>query len=202
MLSFLLRRLLMLIVALLVSSFIIFSALYVAPGNPIAVLSGGRSLPPSAIKVLEHRYHLDQPFFVRYFEYIKGVLHGDLGYSIIHQENVSTLVRARVGTTLELVLYASILIIVVGVGLGLIGGLRKGAADTGVVVVSTISAAIPSFVAAILLVSIFAVNLGWFPAQGNGVRGVRPVQAPDPAGHRARDLLDGAGRARDPYCRA
>ena len=57
---FLLRRLLMLIVALLVSSFVIFSALYIAPGNPIAVLSGGRTLPPAAVKVLEHRYHLER----------------------------------------------------------------------------------------------------------------------------------------------
>ncbi len=93
---FLLRRFLMLIVALLVSSFVIFSALYVAPGNPIAVLSGGRSLPPSAIKVLEQRYHLDQPFFVRYFDYLKGVLHGDLGYSISHQRGrLNARARAR-----------------------------------------------------------------------------------------------------------
>ncbi len=166
---FLLRRFLMLIAALLVSSFVIFSALYVAPGNPLATLSGGRALPPEAIAVLEHRYHLDQPFFVRYFEYIKGVLHGDLGYSIIHREDVSTLVGSRIGTTLELVLYASFLIILIGVGLGLIGGLRPGVTDTGVVITSTVSAAIPSFVAAIVLVSVFAVNLGWFPTQGNGV---------------------------------
>ena len=161
----------MLIAALLVSSFIIFSALYVAPGNPIAVLSGGRSLPPQSVKLLEHRYHLDQPFFTRYFEYINGVVHGDLGYSIVHQQDVSRLVVARMGTTFELVLYASTLIILVGVGLGVIGGLRRGATDTGVVVISTISAAVPSFVAAILLVSVFAVNLGWFPAQFNGTGG-------------------------------
>ncbi len=73
------------------------------------------------------------------------------------------------GTTFELVLFASILIIIIGVGLGMIGGLRSGATDTGVVVTSTVSAAIPSFFAAILLISVFAVNLGWFPAQGNGV---------------------------------
>jgi peptide/nickel transport system permease protein len=172
MLRFLLRRFLMLIVALLVSSFVIFSALSVAPGNPIAALSGGRTLPPASVKILEHRYHLDQPFLTRYFEYLKGLLHGDLGYSIIHREDVSTLVAARIGTTLELVLYAAILIIIIGVGLGLIGGLRAGATDTGVVVVSTIAAAIPSFVAAIVLVSVFAVDLGWFPTQGNGVGAV------------------------------
>jgi peptide/nickel transport system permease protein len=161
----------MLIAALVVSSFIIFSALYIAPGNPIALLTGGRTIPPASLRILEHRYHLDQPFFQRYFEYINGVLHGDLGYSIVHQQDVSTLVVARMGTTFQLVLYASFLIILIGVTLGLIGGLRSGATDTGVVVASTVSAAIPSFVAAILLVSVFAVDLGWFPAQFNGSGG-------------------------------
>ncbi len=86
-------------------------------------------MPPSSVKILEHRYHLDQPFFTRYFEYVKGLLHGDLGYSIIHREDVSALVAARIGTTLELVLYAAILIIIIGVGLGLLGGLRAGATE-------------------------------------------------------------------------
>ena len=62
---FLLRRLLMLIATLLVSSFLIYSSLYLAPGNPIATLSGGRALPPASVAILEERYHLDKPFLVR-----------------------------------------------------------------------------------------------------------------------------------------
>jgi peptide/nickel transport system permease protein len=168
MLGFLARRLLMLVGTLLVSSFVIFSALYVAPGNPIAVLSGGRSLPPSSVAVLEHRYHLDDPFLVRYWDWVTNAVHGDLGVSIgLHQE-VSSLISARIGTTLELVAYASVLILLCGIGLGVLGALRPGLVDTGVVLVTTISAALPSFVAAVVLISVFAIDLGWFPAVGNG----------------------------------
>ena len=105
-LRFLARRLAMLLATLLVSSFIIFSALYLAPGNPIAALSGGRSLPPSSIAVLEHRYHLDQPFLAQYWYWLSDALHGNLGLSITLRENVSALIAQRVWTTAGLVLYA------------------------------------------------------------------------------------------------
>jgi peptide/nickel transport system permease protein len=68
----------------------------------------------------------------------------------------------------ELVVYAGLLIVFLGVGLGLLAGLRRGAVDNVVVAVSTVLAAIPSFVAAIVLISVFAVKLGWLPALGNG----------------------------------
>ena len=158
----------MLVATLLVSSFVIFSALYVAPGNPIAVLSGGRALPPSSIAILEKRYHLNDPFLVRYVDWVKGALHGDFGVSIGLHEDVSSLISARIGTTLELVTYASFLILLFGIGLGLLGALRPGKVDTGVIVITAISAALPAFVAAVVLQTVFAVNLGWFPAVGNG----------------------------------
>jgi peptide/nickel transport system permease protein len=158
----------MLVATLLVSSFIIFSAMFLAPGNPIAVLSGGRSLPPESIKVLEDRFHLNEPFLTQYWLWLKGALHGDFGISIAHRENVSTLIASRVWTTAELVLYASILILVIGIAIGLISGLRPGLLDTSSLVVTSISAAIPSFVAAIVLILIFSVKLGWFPTIGTG----------------------------------
>jgi peptide/nickel transport system permease protein len=167
-LRFLLRRLAMLVATLLVSSFIIFSAMFLAPGNPIAVLSGGRSLPPESIKVLEDRFHLNEPFLTQYWLWLKGALHGDFGISIAHRQNVSTLIASRVWTTAELVLYASILILVIGIAIGLISGLRPGLLDTSSLVVTSISAAIPSFVAAIVLILIFSVKLGWFPTIGTG----------------------------------
>ncbi len=110
----------MLVATLAVSSFVIFSALYLAPGNPIAVLSGGRTLPPESIKILEARYHLNDPFFTQYWLWLKGALHGDFGISIALRENVSTLIASRIGTTAALVLYASVLILVIGIGLGLV----------------------------------------------------------------------------------
>jgi peptide/nickel transport system permease protein len=163
---FLLRRLLMLVATLLVSSFLIYSSLYLAPGNPIATLSGGRALPPASVAMLEQRYHLDEPFLVRYWEWLKGVFHGDLGLSIGQRQDVSSLIAARIGTTLELVAYASLIILVVGIGLGVLAGLRPGKLDTSILVLTTVLAALPAFVAATLLMSTFSVRLGWFPAFG------------------------------------
>ena len=168
MLRFLIRRLTMLVVTVLVASFAIYSAMYLAPGSPIAALTGGRTPSPEAIKVLEQRYHLNDPFFVRYVRWLGGALHGDFGRSIPLRQDVSTLIAQRIGTTIQLVLYASFLIIIVGIGLGVLGGLKRGFADTVVIVVTTIGAAVPTFVAAIVLLSVFAVQLGWFPALGTG----------------------------------
>jgi peptide/nickel transport system permease protein len=167
-LQFLARRLAMLAATLLVSSFVIFSALYLAPGNPIAVLSGGRSLPPDSVKVLEDRYHLNDPFLTQYWIWLTNALHGDLGISILLRTNVSDLILQRASTTAGLVLYSSLIIVVLGVGLGLLGGLKPGWIDTSVIVTSAISAALPSFVAAIILTLVFSVSLGWFPSLGTG----------------------------------
>ena len=143
---FLLRRTAMLVATLFVSSFVIFGSLYVAPGNPIATLSGGRTLPPESVAVLERRFHLDEPFLTRYWDWLTGVLHGDFGISIALRENVSSLIAARIWTTSALVLYASLIILALGIGLGLLSGLTRGALDTSVLVVTAVSAAIPAFV--------------------------------------------------------
>jgi len=163
------RRLAMLIVSLLVASFVIFAAIYLAPGNPVAALSGGRSLPPESLHVLEARYHLDQPFLVQYWYWLSNALHGNLGISITLRENVSDLIASRISTTAGLVLYSSILIIALGVSLGIMSGLRPGLLDTSTLVITAISASLPAFVAAIVLILVFAVQLQWFPSIGNGI---------------------------------
>ena len=149
-------------------SFVIFAALYLAPGNPIAALSGGRPLPPGSVHVLELRYHLDESFLAQYWYWLGNALHGNLGISITLQENVSTLIASRIWTTAGLVLYASLIIVAMGIGLGVASGLRRGWSDTSILVVTAVSAAIPAFVAAIVLIILFAVKLRWFPALGNG----------------------------------
>jgi peptide/nickel transport system permease protein len=162
------RRLVILLASLLIASFVIFAAIYLAPGNPVSALSGGRSLPASSMRVLEQRYHLNEPFFAQYWYWLKNALHGNFGISITLRENVSTLIASRIWTTAGLVCYASVLILVFGIGMGLVAGLRPGALDTSTLVTTAISAAIPAFVAAIVLILVFSVKLGWFPALGNG----------------------------------
>jgi len=168
MLPFVLRRLAMLVVALLVSSFVIFAGLQLAPGNPLAALSGGRSLPPEAAAALRAQYRLDDPFLAQYWHWLTNAVQGDLGQSIAQRQDVASIIGERVGVTAELVVLAAILILVSGVGLGIVAGLRRGAVDGAVLIGTTVLAAIPSFVAAIALLSVFAVELGWFPAIGAG----------------------------------
>jgi peptide/nickel transport system permease protein len=168
MLRFVGRRVAMLVLTLLAASFAIYASLSIAPGNPLSVLSGGRTLPPEAMATLRARYHLDEPLPVQYWHWLTSALHGDLGTSIALRESVNTLIGERAGVTFELVLYASVLILVLGIGSGIVAGLRRGAIDMSVIAGTTVFAAIPSFVAAIVLISVFAVKLGWFPALGAG----------------------------------
>lgn len=168
MLSFVTKRLAMLVGTLLVASFAIYGALYLAPGSPIAALTGGRTVPPEVMAQLEARYHLNEPFLTRYWLWLTSALHGDLGESIPLHEQVSTLIGQRIGVTLSLVLLTSAIIVVVGVGLGIVGALGRGTVDTGVLLVSTVSAALPAFAAAVVLQFVFGVELGWFPVLGTG----------------------------------
>lgn len=165
---YLLRRAMMLVVTLVVSSFVVFAGASLAPGNPLAALAGGRSLPPETVAILQERYRLDDPFVVRYLTWVGNALQGDLGLSIGQRQNVSTLIAARAGTTVELVLYATVIMVVIGVGLGLLAALRPGRVDAGVIVLTAVVVAVPPFVAAIVLIAFLAVGLGWFPALGNG----------------------------------
>jgi peptide/nickel transport system permease protein len=172
MLRFVGRRIAMLVLTLLVASFAIYASLSIAPGNPLSVLTGGRTLPPEAMATLRARYHLDEPLPAQYWHWLTSALHGDLGTSIALRESVNALIGERAGVTVELVLYAAVLILVLGIGSGIVAGLRRGAIDMSVIVGTTVFAAIPSFVAAIVLISVFAVKLGWFPALGPGTGGL------------------------------
>src|SRR3954454_13918672 len=106
MLRFVLRRLGTLVITLLVASFAIYASLSIAPGDPLAVLTGGRTLPPEALAVLRARYHLDDGLLSQYWHWLGHALQGALGDSIALREPVNTVIRERAGVTLELVLYA------------------------------------------------------------------------------------------------
>ncbi|MEU4226329.1 ABC transporter permease [Nonomuraea sp. NPDC026600] len=166
--AFLMRRAIMLAATLLVSSFVVFAGLSVAPGNPLATLSGGRSLPPESVAVLVQRYHLDEPFLVQYVTWLGNAVRGDLGVSITLRQDVSELIGSRSGTTIALILYAALIVLLAGVSLGLLAALRPGIVDSLVVMSTAVVVAVPPFVAAIVLIGIFAVNLRWLPALGNG----------------------------------
>jgi peptide/nickel transport system permease protein len=165
---YLLQRLVGLVLTLLAASFVIFAALYVAPGDPIAFLTGGRTVSPATIAALRAQYHLDDALPIAYLHWLGGAVHGDFGQSVLNGESVSSLLAPRIVNTAMLLAVASLLILVVGLGSGIIAGLRPGPVDTTILLGSTLALAIPSFVVAIVLISVFAVNLGWFPVFGSG----------------------------------
>jgi peptide/nickel transport system permease protein len=166
---FVVRKLAGMVATLFVTSFLVFASLYVAPGDPLDFLLQGRSPTPEAVAAVSAQYGLDQPFLVQYWHWLTGVLHLDFGRSLQFREDVASLIGARLPTTLGLVVLSAVIICVVGLGAGILGAVRSGrTADRVVLISTTVLAAIPSFVAAIIFISVFAVRLGWFPTFGAG----------------------------------
>ena len=155
-------------VTLLLTSFIIFMALYAAPGDPATFLLQGRSATPEALDAVRAQYHLDQPVLTQFWLWLSGIPSGDLGRSIQFRQDVGGLLASRLPTTVLLVVFAAVLMLVFGLMFGTLSALKPGAVDTGVLMASTIAVATPTFIAAVLLIGVFAVQLQWFPTFGNG----------------------------------
>jgi peptide/nickel transport system permease protein len=156
------------VVTLAVTSFVIFMALYAAPGDPESFLFQGRSPSPATLQAVRVQYHLDQPVLQQFWLWVTDVLRGDLGRSIQFRQDVGALIASRLPTTLLLVAFATLLMLVFGLLLGVLSALRPGPIDKTVLLGSTVAVATPTFVAAVVLIGLFAVRLGWFPTFGNG----------------------------------
>jgi peptide/nickel transport system permease protein len=162
------------VATLLVSSFLIFAALYLAPGSPLAFLTGGHTLPPAALHSIEAQYHLNRPFFERYFLWLGELLQGNFGRSTVTREPVTTLLAPRLGVTFTLVAMSALLIVLGGIALGVLAGVagvrgkRGRRTDGALLTATTIGLAVPSFVSATIFINYFALKLGWFPVYGAG----------------------------------
>ncbi len=161
-------RVLRALATLVVSSFLIFAALYLAPGSPIGYLTHGHTLSPEAVHSIEAQYHLNKPFLERYWLWLTGVLQGELGRSTISREPVTSLLGPRLGVTFTLVAMGALLIVVGGIFLGVWAGVRGRRTEGAILVATTVGMAIPSFVTATILINWFALKLGWFPVYGAG----------------------------------
>ncbi|MBQ0905297.1 ABC transporter permease [Micromonospora sp. U21] len=166
----LLRRFAGLVLTLVISSFVIFAGMYAAPGDPVTFLIGNpENLTPDNIAAVRAEYHLDEPLWTQYARWATGVLHGDLGQSMYYQQPVSDLLSSRLPMTLTLVAMASVLFVVIGVGLGVLAALRRGSAlDSVITGFTTFVNSVPNFVIGLVLVAVFAVQLRWFPVAGDG----------------------------------
>ena len=171
MINFLGRRLLQSAMILLGVSFITFALLYLLPSDPVRQIAG-RSATAQTVANIREQLGLDQPFIVQYWRYLMDLLQFDLGRSYLQKTEVSALIAARLPATLLLMVGAISAELVLGLGMGIIAALRRGTTtDNTLMIASFIGVSAPQFVVGLLLLYIFAVQLGWFPIGGYGTFG-------------------------------
>lgn len=163
------RRLLQMVPVLLGTTFLIYALVFALPGDPIRALAGEKPLPESVYNTLRERYNLNDPLVVQYAKYLSGVLfRGDFGETF-SGEDVSTLMADSWQVTAQLAITAWIFLLVVGIGLGVLAGLRKGRLlDTLVLTGTTVVLAVPTFVVGYSAQQALGLELGWFPTAGTG----------------------------------
>jgi len=173
-LSYLARRLLALVAIVVVISFVVFSLIYLAPGSPEQILLGARPSTPETINAIRDEYHLNDSFLEQYRIWAVNALQFDFGRSIRTNEPVTAAIQDRFLLTLQLGIFAFAITMLLGVPLGILSAVRKQSVlDRGVVGLSVVGISVPAFASGILLLYVFAVELGWFPVfgQGSGVIG-------------------------------
>jgi peptide/nickel transport system permease protein len=160
-----LNRLVASIVLLLAVSALTFVLLALTPGDPAREIVGKYGSHQAYVQV-RHELHLDEPIYTQYWTWLKGAVHGDLGTSLLTGESVVRSIETRLPASLSLVIGALIVSVLIGVSLGTFSAVRGGTAGRFADVFSLGGAALPEFWLAAILIAIFAVNLGWFPATG------------------------------------
>jgi dipeptide transport system permease protein len=144
-----------------------FSFIRVLPGDPIVVMAGERGVTPERYKELVAQFGFDQPLLVQYWDYLKGVLQGDLGQSFVTKKPVWDEFFALFPATLELSLCAMIFAIVLGLPAGVIAAVNRGKFfDRALMSSALIGYSMPIFWWALLLIIVFSGWLGWTPVSG------------------------------------
>lgn len=169
MLRYILFRLLQVIPVLLGTTFLIYFMVFAMPGDPILAMFGDKTPNPAVVAQLKEQYHLDQPFIVQYFLYLKGVLVGDFGVSFSGQP-ISEVLARTFPVTVKLALIAIVVELFVAIAVGLFSGLRKGGIFDNVnLIIGLLLMSVPIFVIAFAAQFFFGVKLGWFsPTVGAG----------------------------------
>lgn len=166
MIRYALTRLLLLLAGLLVASVLIFATLRVLPGD-VAQLIAGAQGTPEQVAAIRERLDLDQPVVSQYIDWIGGLLRGDLGTSLINGSPVATELAQKAEVTGPLGLMSLVIALLFSLPLGVLSAIRRNrAGGTAVNVGSQALAAVPVVWAGMMLVVVFAVWLGWLPAQG------------------------------------
>jgi len=169
MLAYVARRLLLMIPMAIGMVVITFGLLLLIPGDPAAVLLG-QEASAEAIQNLRNTLGLNDPWYIRLWDYFAGLLQGDMGTSIFQNRPVASIIATRLGATLELAIVSLVLATAIGLTLGVIAAIRQGSwVDTATMLFAQLGVSMPVYWLGLLLMLAFAVILGWLPAVGRGV---------------------------------
>ncbi len=166
MFAFIVRRIITTIPVMGFVALFVFSLLYIAPGDPAAVIAGDQASPADVEKI-RLSLGLDRPYLVRFGEWFFRVLQGDLGTSIFTSLPVTQLIAQRIEPTVSLMVLTLILAVAIAVPLGVLAAWKAGTwIDRGVVAFAVFGFSVPVFVVGYLLAYVFALRLDWVPVQG------------------------------------
>jgi peptide/nickel transport system permease protein len=167
MFAFILRRLAQAVIVMVSVALIAFM-LFQYVGDPVVFLLG-QDATAEQIRELRADLGLDQPFVVQFWHFLANAVQGEFGLSLRQGAKVSRLIAERFPATLELALVAALMALVVGIPMGVYAALKRGTFISQLfMTVSLLGVSLPTFLIGILLILVFAVNLGWFPSFGRG----------------------------------
>ncbi|WP_078549837.1 ABC transporter permease [Litchfieldia alkalitelluris] len=166
MFSYTIRRILMVVPVLIGMTLVVFSIIRAIPGDPAQIILGQRATE-EAIAALTAKLGLDQPWYIQYFEYIKGLLTGDLGESIRTNGPINEEIWPYLAATIELSIFAMIIAIIIGVNAGIISAwFQNSWFDYTAMVIALIGVSMPIFWLGLMEQWAFSINLGWLPTTG------------------------------------
>lgn len=162
--QYILRRVLISVPTLLVISFVIFAILALAPGDPLAQFATNPAIPESTRERIRISLGLDQPWPVRYVKWLASIAQGDWGISFNTKAPVVDLIWQRLPQTLQVVGIAYLIAVVLAIPIGIISAVKQYSVfDQIATFFAFVGFSVPSFFTGLLLMLIFAINLGWFP---------------------------------------
>lgn len=163
---YILKRLLMAIPVLIGATFLVFTIMNFAPGDPAKIILGN-SATQEALMLKRAELGLDRPFFVRYGSFLFNLLRGDMGTSYRNGQAVTNLVFGRLSNTMLLASLGMLFAVVIGIPVGIISAVKQySLLDKVTMMLSLFFMAVPTFWFGMILVLIFALHLGWFPPSG------------------------------------
>jgi peptide/nickel transport system permease protein len=166
MLAFIVRRIIATIPVMGFVALFVFSLLYIAPGDPAAVIAGDQA-SPADVERIRAGLGLDRPYLVRFAEWLFRVLQGDLGTSIFTSLPVTQLIAQRVEPTVSLMVVTLIFAIIIAVPMGVIAAWKANTwIDRVAMAIAVFGFSVPVFVVGYLLAYVFALKLDWLPVQG------------------------------------